>query len=143
MNAECFLANAMPPFLTQLYDAFRWSVQREIVEICTISRLTAQRNASYNFLKNGDMAFAKSIQQLRKDKHCMHLNTMQMSSKEKMAFVPAQKRFCANSCSYFYLTVNSCRGRIAAMCENATCDSQVYTNSLCRHIDALCEDDAS
>ena len=59
-----------------------------------------------------------------------------------MAFVPAQNKFCANSCSYFYLTVNSCRGRITAMCEDATCDSQVYTNSLCRHIDALCEDDA-
>ena len=88
------------------------------------------------------MAFAKSIQQLRKDKHYMLLNTMQMRSKEKMAFVPAQNRFCANSCSYLYVTVNSCRGRIDAMCEDDACDSEVYTNSLCRHIDALCEDDA-
>jgi len=35
--------------------------------ISTICRLTDQRNASYNFLKNGGMAFAKSIQQLRKE----------------------------------------------------------------------------
>ena len=31
----------------------------------TICRLTDQRNASYNFLKNGGMAFAKNLQELR------------------------------------------------------------------------------
>ena len=35
--------------------------------ISTICRLTDQRHAAYNFLKNGGMAFAKSIQQLRKE----------------------------------------------------------------------------
>ena len=42
-----------------------------------------------------------------------------------------------------WYTVNSCRGRIDAMCEDDACDSEVCVNSLCGHIDAPCKDDAS
>ena len=36
-------------------------------------------------------------------------------------------------------TVNGCRGRINAMCEDDACDSEVCVDSLCRHIDAPCK----
>ena len=42
-----------------------------------------------------------------------------------------------------WYTVNSCRGRIDAMCEDDACDIEVCVNSLCGHIDAPCKDDAS
>ena len=67
--------------------------------------------------------------------HYMLLNTMQMWSKEKMAFVPAQNRFCANSCSYLYVTCCFCTVHGQLFCCNfsviATSDTtcQVLTSS--------------
>ena len=52
------------PYMAPVKNRFTgdWVALRMMSTIC---RLTDQRNASYNFLKNGGMAFAQNLKELR------------------------------------------------------------------------------